>query len=90
MSASFNIIEERAFFYPSKLDTSCPQKKVITEPIIENMKEIADLSNANIVRNAQCLLSGRKSVRKSAADAQWSDRYNEGPQIKKNKDNLLI
>ena len=54
------------------------------------MKEIADLSNANIVRNAQCLLSGRKSVRKSAADAQWSDRYNEGPQIKKNKDNLLI
>ena len=47
------------------------------------MKEIADLSNANIVSNAQCLLSGRKSV--SAADVQWSDRYNERPQIKKIK-----
>ena len=80
---SFNIKENGIFFYPSKFDTCDSQKKAITEAIVETMKEVADLSNANIARNAQCLLSGKKSG--CDGNVLWVDSSKEASRSKKLK-----
>ena len=59
---SFNI-KKMGFLLILLSTTHVIHKKAITEAIVEKMREVADLSNANIVRNAQCLLSGEKKIK---------------------------
>ena len=53
--------EEGVSFDPSKLDTSCPEKKTITLAVIKMLKKVIDLSNSNLVSNANGLLSKKRS-----------------------------
>ena len=53
--------EEGVSFDPSKLDTSCSEKKTITVAVIKMLKKIIDLSNSNLVSNANGLLSKKRS-----------------------------
>ena len=55
------ISDSRIIFDPSKLNINNPQKKIFSEAIIQKMKLVAKISNYNIVRNAQCFLSTKKS-----------------------------
>ena len=70
---SFNI-KKMGFLLILLSSTHVIHKKAITEAIVEKMREVADLSNANIVRNAQCLLSGEKKNKTGSSQyALWVD-----------------
>ena len=49
--------ENNASFDPSKLDIYCPEKQVMTEAVVKMLRNITDLSNSNLIRNANGLLS---------------------------------
>ena len=54
------ISDSKIIFDPSKLDINNPQEKMFSEAIIQKMKLVAEISNSNIVRNAQCFLLTKK------------------------------
>ena len=49
--------ENNISFDPSKLDIYCPEKQVMSEAVVKMLKKITDLSNSNLLRNANSLLS---------------------------------
>ena len=48
--------ENNAAFYPSKLDINCPEKEVMTQTVVRMIQKITDLSNLNLIKNADGLL----------------------------------
>ena len=48
--------ENNVAFDPSKLDINCPEKEVITQVVVRIPKKITDLSNSNLIKNADGLL----------------------------------
>ena len=50
-------VEDNIQFDPSKLDYECPEKEKITRAAVKMLKKIIDISNANLVKNADGLLS---------------------------------
>ena len=52
-------VEDNVHFDPSKLDYECPEKKKITQAVVKMLKKIIDISNANLVKNVDGLLSKR-------------------------------
>ena len=46
-------------FHPSKLDFSSQEKEIMTGAVINMLRKIADMSNANLFKNADGLLSKR-------------------------------
>lgn len=61
---------------PCKLDVCCPGKTATTEAIIKKLKEITDLTNANLVRNANGLLWKRKPSDKE--NIEWIGSTEKG------------
>ena len=53
--------KENVSFNPSKLDFACPEKEVMSRAVVKMLKKIVDMSNANLLKNADGLLS-KKSV----------------------------
>ena len=53
--------KENVSFDPSKLDFACPEKEVMSRAVVKMLKKIVDMSNANLLKNADGLLS-KKSV----------------------------
>ena len=49
--------ENNVSFDPSKPDIYCPEKQVMTEAVVKMLRKITDLSNSNLTRNANGLLS---------------------------------
>ena len=50
-------VEDNVQFDPSKLYYECPEKEKITRAVVKILKKIIDISNANLVKNADGLLS---------------------------------
>ena len=50
-------VEDNVQFDTSKLDYECPEKEKITQAVIKMLKKIIDISNANLVKNVDGLLS---------------------------------
>ena len=48
--------ENNAAFDPSKLDINCPEKEVMTQTVVRMIQKITDLSNLNLIKNADGLL----------------------------------
>lgn len=44
--------EENVLFGPSKLDFDSPEKEVMTRAVVKMLNKIVDISNANLVKNA--------------------------------------
>ena len=53
--------EDTISFDPSKLNTFCPEKKVMTEADVKILEKTTDLSNSNLIRNANGLLSKKRT-----------------------------
>ena len=49
--------KENVSFDPSKLDFNCQEKDIMTEAVVKMLKKIIDMSNANLIENANGLLS---------------------------------
>ena len=81
---SFINSEGEISFDPSKIDSNCRQNKSNYWNNFEKMKLVADISNANIARNVQCFLSGKKSGDNSSYKL-WADTDRELPLSKKLK-----
>ena len=60
-------IDEKNKFDPSKLDHDNPDKAKITEVVIKMLKKMTELSNANLVKNVDGLLSKRSAD----TDIEW-------------------
>lgn len=56
--------ENNISFDPLKLDVNCPQKEIMSKAVIKILKKISDLSNTNLIKNADVLLSKKKSILK--------------------------
>ena len=54
---------------PSKLNINFLQKKIITKAIVEKMKLVADISNASIVRKAQCFCQEKNQMTAAAINS---------------------
>ena len=52
-------VEENVSFDPLKLNFECPEKEKIARAVVKMLKKIIDISNANLVNNANWLLSKR-------------------------------
>lgn len=52
--------ENNISFDPLKLDVNCPQKEIMSKAVIKILKKISDLSNTNLIKNADVLLSKKK------------------------------
>ena len=52
-------VEENIQFDPSKLGYSCLKKEKITRAEVKMLKKIIAISNSNLVKNADALLSAR-------------------------------
>ena len=50
-------VEEGIKFGHSKLDYECPEKEKIIKAVVKMLKKIIDISNANLVKNSDALLS---------------------------------
>ena len=53
--------ENNISFDPAKLNIYCPEKELMSKALVKMLKKIADLFNANLIKNADGL-SSRKSV----------------------------
>ena len=63
-------VEENISFNPSKLE--CPEKEKIAEAVIKMLKKMINVSNANLVKNADGLLSKKKKKKKKVNDdVEW-------------------
>ena len=52
-------VEENVLFDPLKLNFECPEKEKIARAVVKMLKKIIDISNANLVKNADWVLSNR-------------------------------
>ena len=52
--------EENVSFGPSKLDFDSPEKEVMTRAVVKMLNKIVDISNANLVKNANSLFLKKK------------------------------
>ena len=52
-------IEDNVQFDSSKLDYECPEKEKITQAVVKMLKKIIDISNSNLIKNTDGLLSTR-------------------------------
>ena len=52
-------VEDNVQFDPSKLDYECKEKEKITKAVVKMLKKIIDISNSNLIKNADGLLSTR-------------------------------
>ena len=52
-------VEENVLFDPLMLNFECPEKEKIARAVVKMLKKIIDISNANLVKNADWLLSNR-------------------------------
>lgn len=50
--------EHNILFDPSKVDIYYPEKKIMIEAVVKMLKKIADLSNSNLIKNADGILWG--------------------------------
>ena len=50
---------DRMPFDPSKLDYDNPDKEKLTQAVVKMLKKVVDLSNSNIIKNADGLLAKR-------------------------------
>ena len=66
---------------PSKLNIYCPEKLVMSEAIVKMLKKITDLSNSNLIRNANGLLSKKLSD----IDVEWVGKLKKRLLDNKNK-----
>lgn len=60
-------VESGIAFDPSKLDYDNPNKEKMRQAVLKVLKEVVDLSNANMIKNADGLMS-KKSVDQ---DVEW-------------------
>ena len=42
-------------FDPSKPDIDCPEKDVMTQAVVRMLKKITNLSNSNLIKNADVI-----------------------------------
>ena len=49
--------EHNVAFHPSKLDINSPEKEVMTQAAARMLQKLIDLSNLNLIKNAEGLLS---------------------------------
>ena len=54
-------IDEKVILEPSKLKHNNPDKAKITEAVIKMLEKMTELSNVNLVKNADGLLSKRSA-----------------------------
>ena len=59
--------EESVVFDTSKLDFARQDKEIMTGPVVKILKKIADMSNANLAKNADGLFSKLEPN----ASAEW-------------------
>ena len=52
-------VEDNVRFDPSELDYECKEIEKITEAVVKMLKKIIDISNSNLIKNAEGLLSTR-------------------------------
>ena len=50
-------VKDNVQFDPSKLDYECLEKVKITKAVVKILKKIIDISNSNLIKNADGLLS---------------------------------
>ena len=50
-------VEDNAQFDPTKLDYECKEKEKITKAVVKMLKKIINISNSNLIKNADDLLS---------------------------------
>ena len=74
-----SVFDSKISFDPSKLNINNPQKKMFSEEIIQKMKFVAEISNWNIVRNAQCFFSTKK-LGVDNCYKLWADVDSEQPE----------
>ena len=53
--------EDAISYDPSKLHSFCPEKKVMNKAVVKMLKKITDLSNSNLLRDANGLLSKKRT-----------------------------
>ena len=61
-------------FDPSKLDISCDEKKLVIDAVVKMLKKAADISNSNIVKNADAVLSKNSSE----MEVKWIGHSKQG------------
>ena len=54
-------VEDNVQFDPSKLDYEFLEKEKITKAVVKMLKKIIDISNSNLIKNADGLLSTRSA-----------------------------
>ena len=50
-------VEDKVQFDPSKLDYECKEKEKITQAVVKMLKKFIDISNSNLIKNVNSLLS---------------------------------
>lgn len=50
-------VENEVAFNPSKLDYENPDKEKLSEAIVKMLRRVVELSNANLIKNVDCLLA---------------------------------
>ena len=60
-------VEDNVQFDPSKLDYDCPEKEKITKAVVKMLKKIMQISNSNLVENAD----GHLSKRNVDEEVEW-------------------
>lgn len=61
-------VEGGVAFDPSKLDYGNPNKEKMRQAVLKVLKKVVDLSNANMIRNADGLIMSKKSIDQ---DVEW-------------------
>lgn len=63
-------VEGGISFDPSKLDSDNPDREKIRKAVLKVLKKVLDLSNANIIKNANGLIS-KKAINQ---DVEWVEK----------------
>ena len=66
-------VEGEIPFNPSKLNYENPDNEKMRQPVLKVLKKVVDLSNANIIKNADRLLS-KRSVEN---DIEWMEEISK-------------
>ena len=52
-------VDDNVQFDPSKLDYDCPEKEKTSKAVVKMLKKITEISNSDLIKNADGLLSKR-------------------------------
>ena len=63
-------VEDNVQFHPSKLDYECLEKEKITKAVVKMLKKTIDISNSNLIKNADGLLSTRSADQ----EVEWAGK----------------